>query len=581
MRARVNERATHTKVEMEIEGILKMQKGISWVPYFVSLDKSRILSCYRHMNDEAAELEIYLGGTKTVIELATQIMVKFKDDRGHEFVRFESKHRSLNFAFTNSDVGKCKFQTPNSAMKAKWVTAISKEGQDRRSSDAPPSSLSASDKTGWLSKLGGSYGKWQKRFFVCDAKAALITYHKAPPAVGVTPGAQDAAAALGAIDCRQIQLIRRSYLKKFGFAIHTPSRIFYCRAEDETQKKDWMQYLHLLQRISQAQSNSVASPRSSIGGGNGTSNVAKSKGGGEGDVDFGNGRNAHGSDGKLTFVDTNSTSSRQLNSKRVRASVYLPALKIASTLGQITTQKYFMTIKQPSTLLRRAFSDDGATVDSVGARHEGGLFWNSYYDAEHGYFGGQQLSFWITLSNVTYARCDPQGKRPLRSPGIGRQDTMDVPFGSVDLDQSLAGVGGMPYGSARSESGVLDDGGSPTLPAPSGASTPSARRDEPAGVYVAFQIVHSGESSSSAAGKSSNAAGDPRVDGALDDEDGHDTLSTVLRTEVQAVPYSSGEFEVKFCKSILIELRHQWANVDESSYLAFTVNVSNRMSSSK
>jgi hypothetical protein len=67
-----------------VDGLLKIQKGIASVTYFVSLDDSRVLALYRRKHDQLAEMEIYLGGAKTVIELATQFMVKFKDDRGRE-----------------------------------------------------------------------------------------------------------------------------------------------------------------------------------------------------------------------------------------------------------------------------------------------------------------------------------------------------------------------------------------------------------------------------------------------------------------------------------------------------------------
>ena len=122
---------------MEFEGILRLQRGLTFLQYFVSLDKDRTLACYKHINDEFAELEIYLGGAKTVIELASQVLIKFRDRRGHEYARLESKKKSLNFAITNADVGKCKFQTASKVDKERWLAALTKDQpKGKRESDS-------------------------------------------------------------------------------------------------------------------------------------------------------------------------------------------------------------------------------------------------------------------------------------------------------------------------------------------------------------------------------------------------------------------------------------------------------------
>ena len=497
--------------------------------YFVSLDKERILACFKRMNDEHAELELFVGGSTTVIELATQLLVKFKHDGGSEFARFESKSRSLNFNITNDDVGKCKFRTSSYADKDLWIKAIAK-GDDRNSdADIPDTNEPVSDRGGWLFKLGGSYGKWQKRFFYCDVKRGTIEYRK-------TDNLDE---PLGLIDCSSIQLIRHSYLKSHAFAIHTPGRVYYCRCDSEEQRREWVSYLKRL--------------RHSL-----LTDAAKRGDDLFDDTDVG----PRTSSGKtLSFVSMNRASVRNLNPQRQRTSIILPALAVASSAGQITTQKHYMKIKQANTLLRRALSIDGATIDSAGVLHRGSLFWNAYHDAEHGFVEGAQQSYWLTLNRVAYAMCDPQSKRPLgrRMSGLYRQDSSVLD----SLSESLSDAPSMLF-----DGHVLPEVAEEDLP-PSPAFVSEKNLDEPAGVYITLHISQSDADTV--------AVGAEESEGSASD----DSSSTVLRTEVQAVPFAAGQFNVQFSKAILIELRRQWAAANPSTFIVLCVHVANRISSSK
>eukprot|EP00013_Stygamoeba_regulata_P023768 CAMPEP_0177647334 /NCGR_PEP_ID=MMETSP0447-20121125/10243_1 /TAXON_ID=0 /ORGANISM="Stygamoeba regulata, Strain BSH-02190019" /LENGTH=1221 /DNA_ID=CAMNT_0019149909 /DNA_START=85 /DNA_END=3750 /DNA_ORIENTATION=- len=91
-------------------------------------------------------------------------------------------------------------------------------------------------KTGYLTKRGGSYGKWQRRFFVL--KSNFLSYFKDP---------KDAKPA-GLIDLENARVYRTNSKKKadiHAFEVVTPNRTYYIRAEAAVETEEWIQALNL------------------------------------------------------------------------------------------------------------------------------------------------------------------------------------------------------------------------------------------------------------------------------------------------------------------------------------------------
>jgi len=110
-------------------------------------------------------------------------------------------------------------------MSAKAIKKYGEEGVK-----VSVSSLMPFDKDGWLTKQGGSFKSWKRRYFVL--KAGVIYYYKTEKDTVIT----------GRIDLTSASSVKEDSTKgkKYLFAVTTSKRTFYVQAEKQEDLQGWI-----------------------------------------------------------------------------------------------------------------------------------------------------------------------------------------------------------------------------------------------------------------------------------------------------------------------------------------------------
>jgi len=102
----------------------------------------------------------------------------------------------------------------------------------------PVKSLTSPEHTGWMTKQGGSWKSWKKRWFVL--KSTSLYYFKTQADGDVT----------GVIPLTQESFVKKEAVKKGGrkflFAVGTTNRVYFMHPETETEQNEWIHHIQAI-----------------------------------------------------------------------------------------------------------------------------------------------------------------------------------------------------------------------------------------------------------------------------------------------------------------------------------------------